>query len=103
MQIITSPFEEITRKSDVVYFEFCLHEMKDPRPALTHARSLALETVVFDHSADSEWAFYAAEDNEVQRSSEAVQSFGIRRRRLARYRVNARTTVSDPLCGCSQP
>jgi len=35
VQIIKSPFEEITRKADVVYFEFCLH---DPRLALTHAR-----------------------------------------------------------------
>jgi hypothetical protein len=36
--------------------------------------------VVFDYSAGSEWAFYAAEDNKVRRSSEAVQNFGTRRR-----------------------
>jgi hypothetical protein len=79
VQIITSPFEEITRKADVVYLEFCLHEMNDPCLALTHARSLAPNPVVFDRSAGSAWAFYAAEDNKVRRS-EALQNFGTRRR-----------------------
>jgi hypothetical protein len=68
------------READVVYFEFCLHEMNDPCLALTHAQSLAPNPVVFDHSAGSEWAFHAAEDNKVRRSSEAVQNFGTRRR-----------------------
>ena len=31
---------------DVVYFEFCLHEMDDPAKALIHAKSLAPDIVV---------------------------------------------------------
>ena len=78
-EYLASPFDEVTRRGDVVYFEFCLHEMANPAHALTHARTLAPEVVVFDHAAGSPWVYYAAEDEMIRRSSEAIQRFGVRR------------------------
>jgi hypothetical protein len=80
VEVIEARFEEVTRPGDVVYFEFCLHEMDDPAAALTHARSLAPDIVVYDHSAGSEWIFFGAEEDNVVRSSAAMERFGIRRR-----------------------
>ncbi|HLZ52187.1 MAG TPA: hypothetical protein VKP61_15680 [Candidatus Acidoferrum sp.] len=54
--------------------------MNDPIGALAHAHTLAPDIVVFDHSPGSVWAFHAAEDEKVQRSAEAMNRFGIRRR-----------------------
>ena len=85
---IAAPFEEVTSSGDVVYFEFCLHEMSDPDKALMHARTLAPDIVVFDHSPGSDWTFLAAEEDKVLRSAEAMQRFGIRRRE--RYRTEQR-------------
>jgi hypothetical protein len=71
----------VASSGDVVYFEFCLHEMMDPYRALLHARSLAPDIVVFDHLPGSEWSFYAAEDDKVRRSGEAMDRFGVRLRK----------------------
>ena len=80
VEVIAARFEEVTRAGDVVYFEFCLHEMDDPEAALSHARSLAPDIVVYDHSVGSEWIFFGAEEDKVARSSAAMERFGIRRR-----------------------
>jgi hypothetical protein len=77
---VCANFEELFIHCDVVYFEFCLHEIVDPRRALGHARSLAPDIVLIDHSRDSEWAFYAEEEEKSLRSWAAVQKFLIRRR-----------------------
>lgn len=69
MEIICSRFEEVSVQGDVVYFEFCLHEMADPARDLAHAATLATDVVVFDHAAGSDWSFHAAEEHEVQRSA----------------------------------
>jgi len=84
VDIVCAKFEEVTLPGDVVYFEFCLHEMADPMKALVHARTLAPDIVVFDHSPGSAWAFHAAEEEKVRRSSEAMERFGIRRRETFR-------------------
>ena len=81
VEVIAARFEDVRAHGDVVYFEFCLHEMNDPQHALKHARELAPELIVFDHSAGSEWSFYAAEDEKVSRSADAVKQFGVRRRK----------------------
>jgi hypothetical protein len=52
--------------------------MADPMQALAHARRLALDIVVFDHSPGSDWAFHAVEEEKVARSAEAMAKFGIR-------------------------
>ncbi len=80
VEVIGGDFEEVTAHGDAVYFEFCLHEMDDPARALRHAKSLASDIVVYDHSAGSEWIFYGAEEDKVARSLAALQHFGIRRR-----------------------
>jgi hypothetical protein len=82
MEVIAAGFEDVTVCGDVVYFEFCLHEMNDPGEALAHARNLAPDIVVFDHSVDSMWSFHAAEEEKVRRSAEAMNRFGIRRREM---------------------
>jgi hypothetical protein len=80
IETVAADFEEVRLSGDVVYFEFCLHEMRDPLKALHHARTLAPDTVVFDHSPGSEWIFLGAEEEQVSRSSAAMVEFGIRRR-----------------------
>jgi len=80
VEVVGSKFENVALSGDVVYFEFCLHEMADPQKALTHAKNLARDIVVFDHSPGSEWIFYGAEEDKVRRSAEAMERFGIRRR-----------------------
>lgn len=84
VEIIGSGFEEVTRPGDVVYFEFCLHEMLKPLEALNHARTLAGDILVYDHLPASEWVFYGAEEEKVCRSAEAMDRFGVRRRETFR-------------------
>ena len=84
VEVVGSSFENITARGDVVYFEFCLHEMDDPQQALSHARALAPDMVVFDHLPGSEWVFHAAEEDKVRRSAEAMERFGVRRRETFR-------------------
>jgi predicted RNA methylase len=80
VEVMASDFADIASSGDVVYFEFCLHEMNSPYGALKHARSLSPDIVVFDHLPGSVWSFYAAEQFKVRRSMEAMRTFGIRRR-----------------------
>jgi methyltransferase family protein len=80
VETVASDFGDVRVQADVVYFEFCLHEMDDPEKALTHAKSLASDIVVYDHSARSEWIYYGAEEDKVASSSAAMERFGIRRR-----------------------
>jgi hypothetical protein len=84
VEVIASHFEEVARPGDVVYFEFCLHEMDDPEKALSHAKSLATDVVVYDHSPGSEWAYYVVEEAKISRSHVAMERIGIRRRELFR-------------------
>jgi ubiquinone/menaquinone biosynthesis C-methylase UbiE len=46
VEVIGASFEDVLLCGDVVYFEFCLHEMRDPQKALEHARTLAHDVVV---------------------------------------------------------
>jgi hypothetical protein len=80
VEVVDFNFEEVTLCGDVVYFEFCLHEMEDPKKALFHARTLAQDIIVFDHLPGSDWVFHAAEEDKVRRSAEAMERFGVRRR-----------------------
>jgi SAM-dependent methyltransferase len=84
MEVLAQPFEEVALRSDVVYFEFCLHEMEDPEAALRHAKRLAPDVVVFDHAEGSPWCRLGDEDLKVARSSEAIRRAGPRRRELRR-------------------
>jgi len=80
VEVIGASFEEVTARGDTIYFEFCLHEMDDPEKALLHAKSLAPDIVVYDHSPGSEWIYYGAEEDKVACSAAVMHRFGIRRR-----------------------
>lgn len=80
VEVVGGKFEDVALSGDVVYFEFCLHEMADPQKALAHARHLAPDIVVFDHSPGSEWIFYGAEDDKVHHSAQVMERFGLRQR-----------------------
>lgn len=67
----------ISAEADVVFFEFCLHEMPDPDRALKHARSLAPTILVIDHHPDSPWAWYVLESEKAARSWDAIRKFNI--------------------------
>jgi len=88
VDVVSAKFEEVALSGKVVYFEFCLHEMADPMKALAHARTLAPDIVVLDHSPGSAWAFHAAEEEKVRRSSEAMERFGIHRRENFPHRTD---------------
>ncbi len=79
VEVIHADFCETSLRGDVVYFEFCLHEMNDPGQALQHALKLAPEVLIFDHLPDSEWAFHAAEEDKVRRSTDALADFACTR------------------------
>jgi hypothetical protein len=80
VEVVSASFEELTVRGDVVYFEFCLHEMDDPEKALRHAKALAPDVVVYDHSPGSEWIYYGAEEDKVASSYAVMERFGIRKR-----------------------
>jgi len=80
VEVIEASFEEVAFPGDVVFFEFCFHEMDDPAAALTHAKTLAPDIVVYDHSVGSDWIYLGAEEDKVVRSAAAMERFGIRRR-----------------------
>jgi hypothetical protein len=79
IEALHSSFGDVAIHCDVVYMEFCLHEMCDPFSALKHARTLAPDVVVYDHSSASKWSYYGAEEDLVKRSTLAMKNFGIRR------------------------
>ncbi len=82
VELVQADFFELARRAEVVLFEFCLHEMADPAVALGRARSLAPEVLVYDHAPGSTWAWHAAEEDKVVRSTQAMQACGIKRRAL---------------------
>lgn len=67
--------------SDVVFLEFCLHEMSDPGGAIDHARSLAPYVLVIDHLPDSRWSWYAGEESKLAASWREIEARSIRRRK----------------------
>ena len=77
---VVADFMDINIPGDVVYFEFCLHEMDDSKQAILHARTLAPDVVIFEHSPSSDWVFYAGEEEQVCRSAQALAHFPVKRR-----------------------
>jgi tRNA A58 N-methylase Trm61 len=75
VEIVNADLFKTSLHGDVVYFEFCLHEMDDPENALRHASTLAPDVLIFDHLPDSPWAFHAAEEDKVRRSTNTLAHF----------------------------
>ena len=65
----------VSARADVVFFEFCLHEIVDPLTALRHARALAPEVLVVDPAPGSAWASYLCETEKVLRGWAAAERF----------------------------
>jgi len=78
-RVVQCAFESLEETADMVFFEFCLHEMDDPARALRHARTLADEIVVLDHVPESPWSWYTCEERKAELSWDAVCRFGIHR------------------------
>lgn len=78
--VVHGEFASVRAKADVVFFEFCLHEIADPAEALHHARSLAAEVLVADHEPDSQWSWYTCETEKARRSWGSVERLGAIRR-----------------------
>jgi hypothetical protein len=76
-EIIQKSFFDITIHADVVFFEFCLHEIDDPYSALSHAQLLAPVILIADHAPGSPWCWCTAEEEKVKRSWAAVRRFPI--------------------------
>jgi tRNA A58 N-methylase Trm61 len=81
---ILGDFYEFGLKGDAVIFEFCLHEMPDPKAAIRHAQTMAPDIVVIDHWPGSEWSYYTAETEKVRASWEALESFPLKRKQTHR-------------------
>ena len=77
--VVQADFLTVDAHADVVFFEFCLHEMDDPDRVLSHARTLAPELCILDHAPDSPWSWYATESDKAARSWAAAERAGIRR------------------------
>ncbi len=73
--ILQIDFYEIQLTADVVFFEFCLHEMTDPTRALANAQTLASTVLIFDHAPDSTWSWYVAETEKLSRSWQAIERY----------------------------
>jgi len=79
--LIQSDFYRLELRGDAVLFEFCLHEMADPKAALARAKSLAPDVVVFDHTPGSPWAYYVVEEEKARGAWMAVEELPLRGRR----------------------
>lgn len=78
---ILGDFLKTSLKGDGVLFEFCLHEMPDPKAAVRHAQTMAPDIIILDHWPGSEWSFCTAEEEKVARSWTALESFPFREKK----------------------
>lgn len=76
---VLGDFASVNERGDVVFFEFCLHEMDDPAEKVAHALDLAPDVLIIDHDRDSKWAWHACETEKVEVSWLAVEQFEIAR------------------------
>jgi predicted RNA methylase len=81
--LINSDFYLVNSKADVVMFEFCLHEMKNPEAAIHHALTMAPNILINDHWPNSEWAYIVDEKEKVINSWEAIKRFNFKK--IQRY------------------
>lgn len=96
----------VTERADVVYLEFCLHEIVDAFTALQHARTLAPDVLVADHAPGSPWSWYLCEAEKVMRGWSAAGRFPLALDRsftgLQRFADHAELTAKVAVMGeCS--
>ena len=96
----------VAEHADVVFFEFCLHEIVDALTVLRHARTLAPDVLVADHAPGSSWSWYLCEAEKVTRGWSAAGRFPLALDRtftgLQRFRDHAELTAKVAVMGeCS--
>ncbi len=74
-ELVQSDYFLVQRKADVVFFEFCLHEIPDPGAAIRHALTLAPCVLIADHWPESDWSYIVDEAEKVTRSWGEIKSF----------------------------
>jgi len=74
-RVLQADVQSVSARADVVFFEFCLHEIVDPLTALRHAQTLAPEVLVVDPASDSAWAWHLCETEKVLRGWAAAERF----------------------------
>lgn len=77
ISIIEGTIDSISQNADIVFFEFCLHEIDDPEKAIQQSLNLAPEVLVVDHHPDSSWAWYTCETQKATQSWSAVEKYSI--------------------------
>ena len=75
VRVLQSDIATVSARADLLFFEFCLHEIVDPLTALRHARTLAPEVLVADHAPGSSWSWHLCEAEKVLRGWTAVERF----------------------------
>ena len=78
VSVVACDFYDLELPADVVLFEFCLHEMRDPAAVIDLGRAMAEDVVVLDHLPESRWSWYANEDKAVATAWKAVVAKGTR-------------------------
>jgi 2-polyprenyl-3-methyl-5-hydroxy-6-metoxy-1,4-benzoquinol methylase len=81
----------LTDNFDVTFFEYCLHEMADPKRAFLHAKKYSKEILIIDHMPDSKWAWFVGETELAQKSWKAIDEMTIKKKLV----VETEQTVSD--------
>jgi hypothetical protein len=77
---ILGDFFDARLKGDGLLFEFCLHEMSDPKAAVEHAQTLTSDIIILDHWPGSEWIYYGAEEDKVAASWASLGSFDFKKK-----------------------
>jgi len=80
IKFLPHKFETIKDHADAAYFEFCMHMMDDPKFTIDLARKLARDIIIIDHLPGSKWVYYWCGEDEVQRSTNTIESFHPRRK-----------------------
>ncbi len=80
-RIVHSDFYRVQEKGDVVMFEFCLHEMRDPEAAINHALTMAPAVLITDHWPGSKWAYVVDEKKKVMNSWRAINRVTLKKTR----------------------
>ena len=82
-RFIHADFYRVKEKGDLLMFDFCLHEIPNPKKAIQHALTMSSDILINDHWVESEWAYIVDEDEKVRKSWEAMEKFNIRK--IKRY------------------
>ena len=77
--LVHSDFFHVNKRGDVVMFEFCLHEMRDPEAAIKKALTMASAVLITDHWPNSEWAYIVDEREKVIDSWRAIRRFELKK------------------------